>query len=99
MSTTEPPVSVVLGVRDTEPPVSVVLGVRGTEPPVSVVLGVRGTEPTVSVVLGITAALSLLAAVMAAYRKYRSSRVRVHAALQAPSAVLLHSAQSVSKHC
>ncbi|XP_067117222.1 ciliated left-right organizer metallopeptidase [Osmerus mordax] len=59
----------------------------------------RGTEPTVSVVLGVTAALSLLAAVMAAYRKYRSSRVRVHAALQAPSAVQLHSAQSLSKHC
>uniref|UniRef100_A0AAZ3PM81 Leishmanolysin-like peptidase n=1 Tax=Oncorhynchus tshawytscha TaxID=74940 RepID=A0AAZ3PM81_ONCTS len=57
------------------------------------------TDTTLAAVLGVSAAVCLLAALMVAYRRYRSSRVRVHAAPEAPSVLQLHSTQSDSNNC
>ncbi|XP_070978112.1 ciliated left-right organizer metallopeptidase [Oncorhynchus clarkii lewisi] len=57
------------------------------------------TDTTLAAVLGVSAAVCLLAALMVAYRGYRSSRVRVHAAPEAPSVLQLHSTQSDSNNC
>ncbi|XP_020346338.2 leishmanolysin-like peptidase 2 [Oncorhynchus kisutch] len=57
------------------------------------------TDTTLAAVLGVSAAVCLLAALMVANRRYRSSRVRVHAAPEAPSVLQLHSTQSDSNNC
>eukprot|EP00063_Salmo_salar_P069787 XP_014044622.1 PREDICTED: leishmanolysin homolog [Salmo salar] len=57
------------------------------------------TDSTLAPVLGVSASVCLLAALMVAYRRYRSSRVRVHAAPEAPSVLQLHSTQSESNNC
>ncbi|XP_045081794.1 leishmanolysin-like peptidase 2 [Coregonus clupeaformis] len=57
------------------------------------------TDPTLAAVLGVSAAVCLLAALMVIYRRYRSSRVRVHVAPEAPSVLQLHSTQNDSNDC
>ncbi|XP_038851180.1 leishmanolysin-like peptidase 2 [Salvelinus namaycush] len=57
------------------------------------------TDPTLAPVLGVSASVCLLAALMVAHRRYRSSRVRVNAAPEAPSVLQLHSTQSDSNNC
>ncbi|CAB1345344.1 unnamed protein product, partial [Coregonus sp. 'balchen'] len=63
----------------------------GPAPP-SPVQGVS-TDPNVAAVLGVSAAVCLLAALMVAYRRYHSSRVRVYAAPEVSSVLQLHSTQ------
>ncbi|CAB1345412.1 unnamed protein product [Coregonus sp. 'balchen'] len=57
------------------------------------------TDPNVSSILGVTAAVCLLAALMVAYRWYRSSRIRVYAAPEAPIVLQLLSTQCDSNDC